>query len=177
MRAQAHSSLLLGMIAVVLFLNGCTRGTDDLRTWVADEKAKKGAPLERLPVIKTFETFEYRDQELRDPFSPSAQDLAEEQQTANAGQHPDRNRPKEPLESFSLDTLKMVGTIGTGPGLEGLIKDPDNVIHRVHLNNYMGQNDGKITNISEDHLDLMELVPNGTGGWMPKPAAIALGDK
>jgi type IV pilus assembly protein PilP len=61
--------------------------------------------------------------------------------------------------------------------MEALIKDPQGVIHPVHVGNYLGQNYGHITSISEDHVELAELVPNGTGGWMERDASIALGDK
>ncbi|WP_201315830.1 pilus assembly protein PilP [Dyella sp. EPa41] len=163
------------MLGVALVLSGCTRGMSDLRDWVDQEKHKKGAPIPALPVIKTFETFQYADQDKRDPFSPSTAEL--QQGNANAGPRPDENRSKEPLEMFALDSLKMVGTVGTGAGMEVLVKDPGGVIHRVHRNEYMGQNYGRVTAIGEDHIDLVELVSNGNGGWMERPASIALGEK
>lgn len=166
-------ALLLG---AALVLAGCTRGMSDLRAWVAQEKAKKGAPIQPLPVIKTFETFTYNDQDRRDPFSPSTAEL-DNNSNAASGPRPDANRAKQPLELFALDSLKMVGTVGTGVGMEVLVKDPGGVIHRVHVNEYMGQNYGHITAISEDHIDLVELVSNGNGGWMERPASIALDAK
>lgn len=171
----AHASRLLLMVAAALVLAGCTRGMSDLRNWVAQEKAKKGAPIQPLPVIKTFETFKYNDQNLRDPFSPSNAELRTE--TATSGPRPDANRAREPLEMFALDSLKMVGTIGVAAKMEALIKDPGGVIHRVHVNDYMGQNYGRITAISAGHVDLVELVSNGNGGWMERPASIALGEQ
>lgn len=166
---------VLLMVCVALVLSGCTRGMSDLRDWVAQEKAKKGVPIPPLPVIKTFETFKYDDQDRRDPFSPSTVEL--QANTANTGPRPDANRAKQPLEMFSLDTLKMVGTLGTGTGMEVLVKDPGGVIHRVRVGEYMGQNYGHITAISDDHIDLVELVSNGNGGWMERPASIALAAK
>lgn len=163
------------VLAAALVLGGCTRGMSDLRDWVDQEKHKKGAPIPPLPVIKTFETFQYADQDKRDPFSPSTAEL--QQNTASAGPRPDENRAKEPLEMFALDSLKMVGTVGAGAGMEVLVKDPGGVIHRVHRNEYMGQNYGRVTAIGEDHIDLVELVSNGNGGWMERPASIALGEK
>jgi type IV pilus assembly protein PilP len=160
--------LLVGVAAV---LAGCS-GQSDLREWVAQERAKRGAPIPPLPVIKTFETFIYNDQEKRDPFSPSADELSED-----SGPRPDQGRVRQPLEAFSLDSLKMVGTIGSGASTEALIKDPGGVIHRVHANEYMGQNYGRVTAISGDKVDLVELVSNGNGGWMERPASIALGAK
>lgn len=164
---------LLLILLALASLAGCTRGTADLHQWVASQKAKKGAPLPPLPVIKTFETFVYRDQEKRDPF---AAPLAEQRQGQRAnGPHPDRNRPKQPLEYFALDSLKMVGSIGVGTHIVALIQDPGKKIHRVHVNQYMGQNYGRVTDIHEDRVDLVELVPNGNGGWMERKASIALG--
>ena len=166
---------VLLMLGVALVLGGCTKGMSDLRSWVAQEKAKKGAPIEPLPVIKTFETFKYDDQNRRDPFSPSTAEL--QTNSATNGPRPDANRAKQPLEMFALDSLKMVGTVGAGASMEVLVKDPGGVIHRVHANEYMGQNYGHITAISEDHIDLVELVSNGNGGWMERPASIALDAK
>ncbi len=111
---------------------------------------------------------------MRDPFGPSLEEQRQEQAANSA--RPDQH-PKEPLENYPLDSLKMVGTIGTGKTEEGLIKDPDGVIHRVHAGNYLGQNYGKITEVGEDHIDIVELVPNGTGGWIKRQATIALGEQ
>jgi type IV pilus assembly protein PilP len=160
------------MAIALVVLAGCSPG-NDLHRWVETEKAKKGAQLEPLPVIKTFETFEYKDQDLRDPFNVSAD---EQDQSVNNGPHPDQDRAREPLEAFPLDGLKMSGTLGLAKTIEGLIRDPDGVVHRVHNGNYLGQNYGRITGITEDHIDLVELVPNGSGGWMERQATIALGD-
>ena len=170
-----HVARALLMLGTALILSGCTRGMSDLREWVAQEKAKRGAPIQPLPVIKTLESFVYDDQGKRDPFSPSP--IESEANNANSGPRPDANRTKQPLEMFALDSLKMVGTVGTGASLEVLIKDPGGVIHRVHSGEYMGQNYGHITNIGDDHIDLVELVSNGNGGWMERPASIALDAK
>jgi len=171
----SHCLRAVAILGVALVLGGCTRGMSDLRDWVAQEKAKKGAPIPPLPVIKTFETFQYNDQDQRDPFSPSTAEL--QPSGSNAGPRPDENRAKQPLEMFALDSLKMVGTVGAGAGTEVLIKDPGGVIHRVHRNEYMGQNYGRVTAIADDHIDLVELVSNGNGGWMERAASIALGEK
>lgn len=171
------------LAASVAFIAGCTGGDSDLKEWVAVEKAKKGAPIAPLPVLKTFETFEYKvkdqdDKDRRDPFGPSLQERMEAQAQAASGSGPQPDKhPKEPLENFPLDSLKMVGSIGTGASMEGLIKDPDSVIHRVHTHNYLGENGGKITAIAEDHIDLVELIPNETGGWRERKATIAPGEK
>jgi type IV pilus assembly protein PilP len=167
-------ALILGVVAV---LAGCTRGMSDLREWVSHEKARKGAPIQPLPVIKTFETFKYDDQQRRDPFSPSMAELQTAASASTGGPRPDANRPQQPLEKFALDSLKMVGTMGAGRGMEVLIKDPGGVIHQVHVGEYMGQNYGHIVAVGDSRIDLVELVPNGNGGWMERPASIALDEK
>ncbi len=172
MKALARIALLL---SVLILLVGCTRGMGDLRTWVAQEKAKKGAPLPPLPVIKTFETFTYNDQNLRDPFSPSSLELT--RRGSNTSPRPDAQRPRQPLEAFPLSALKLVGSIGSGANIQALIMDPSGVIHRVKRNQYMGQNDGRVSKITPDHVDLVELIPNGNGGWMEHKAVVAMSEQ
>jgi len=168
--------LLLALGAAALA--GCKPGMADLEQRVEEIKARKGAPLEPLPVMKTFETFEYNPitvagDQARDPFAPSREEDLEEQ----SGPRPDMNRSREALEGFPLDALDMVGTLGLTGDVTGLIKDPDGVIHQVRPDNYMGQNFGRITGIYEDRIELVELIPNGVGGWIERPASIALDDE
>lgn len=170
LRAIGTTALIGGF---ALLAAGCTSGDADLKEWVAHEKAQKGAPIPPLPVLKTFETFEYTDQNMRDPFSPG---LEEQQTSSTSGPQPDKH-PREPLEAYALDSLKMVGTIGTGASIEGLIKDTEGTVHRVHKGNYIGQNNGRVTGITETQIDLVELIPNGTGGWMERQATVALPEK
>ncbi len=171
---KAHVAVMsrLATVGMLLAVAACTP-SESPQQWVAQEKARKGAALQPLPVIKTFETFLYKDQDSRDPFGMSTE---EAEQAASSGPHPDQNRPREPLESFPLDGLKMSGTLGTANRMEGLVRDPDGVVHRVHVGNYLGQNYGRVTAVDEDRLELVELVPNGAGGWMERQATIALGD-
>ncbi len=124
-------------------------------------------------MIKTFETFTYDSQDRRNPFDLSAE---EQEQSAASGPQPDQNRTREPLESFPLDGLKMSGTLGLAKSMEGLVRDPDGVVHRVRVGNYLGQNYGRIIAIAEEKIDLVELIPNGSGGWMERAATMALGD-
>ena len=163
----------------VLALAGCTRGVTstpgdapNLEKWVADVKARPAPALAPLPVMQQFETFEYAAQNLRDPFSNAFSD-----QSGGSGPRPDPNRPRQTLEQFPLDSLDMVGTIGRGPGMVGLVMAPDKVTYRVRPGAYMGQNDGRITAVYEDRIELVELVPDGAGGWLERPATLALEDQ
>lgn len=168
---NARRFLLL--IALLILVSACGGNRADLEQWVAQEKAKRGAPLPPVPVIKTFESFEYRDQDLRDPFGASK---AEQEQASTDGPHPDENRTREILELYPLDGLKMMGTLGTGRNMEALIQDPDRIIHRIRAGNYVGQNFGRVVALSEGRIDIVELVPNGSGGWIERQASMALSE-
>ena len=166
------------LLLVVAALVGCARGVTstpgdapNLESWAADVRARPAPPLDPLPVMQQFETFEYAAQTLRDPFS-DAWNNAE-----GGGLRPDPNRRKETLEQYPLDSLDMVGTIGKGAGLVALVMGPDKVTYRVRPGNYLGQSDGRVTSVREDGLELVELVPDGAGGWLERPASIALEDQ
>jgi type IV pilus assembly protein PilP len=165
-------SLLL-MMAIVA-ITGCGRSVtssdpDDLEHWVASEKAKPAPPLDPIPVMQQFETFIYNDQGMRDPFS-----VPVDTRMASSGPRPDPDRRKQPLEAYPLDGLVMKGTLGSGSNLVGLVMSPDKVVHRVTPGTYLGQNDGKITAVLQDKIVITELVPDGAGGWIERPASIAL---
>ncbi|MGH8105951.1 MAG: pilus assembly protein PilP [Arenimonas sp.] len=157
--------------SLVLTLASCTRSDAELRTWVAKVKAEPAPPLAPLPVMKQFESFEYAAQDLRDPFSPPVPD-----RNGGSGPRPDPDRRKEVLEAFPLDSLNMAGTLGTGKSLVGLLTAPDKVTYRVRPGNYLGQNDGRVIAVYEDRIELVELVPDGAGGWLERQAKIALED-
>ena len=166
------------LVAVVASVAGCGRSVTstpgdapNLEKWVAEVKNRPAPPLEPLPVMQQFETFEYAAQGLRDPFSRAFSD-----ESGGSGPRPDPNRRKQPLEQFPLDSLNMVGTIGKGAGLVALVMGPDKVTYRVHPGEYMGQNDGRVTGVFEDRIELVELVPDGAGGWLERPAQVALED-
>ena len=173
MSASSYSKARLALVAafVAFAATGCMRGDADLRAWVAEVKARPAPPLDPLPVMQQFETFEYAAQNLRDPFSQPSPD-----RNAGAGVRPDPDRRKEVLEAYPLDSLDMVGTIGSGADIIGLVMGPDRVTHRVRAGNYMGLSDGRITAVFEDRIEMVELVPDGAGGWLERQAKIALED-
>jgi len=174
MRMQAlvaASARLAMLLALGAALSACNSDTHQVEQWVAEVKAKPAPPLDPLPVMKQFETFEYNPEGLRDPFAVPVPD-----RDSGSGLRPDPNRRKEALEVFPLDGLNMVGTIGSGSGLVGLVLAPDRVTYRVRPGMYVGQNDGRITAVHEDRIDIVELVPDGAGGWLERQAKIALED-
>ncbi len=179
LRRPAHARNYGIAVILVLALAGCTRGVTstpggapNLETFIAEVKARPAPALDPLPVMQQFETFEYAAQTLRDPFSAAFTD-----QSGGNGPRPDSVRRKQTLEQFPLDSLDMVGTLGRGSSLVALVMAPDKVTYRVRPGVYMGQADGRVTGIYEDRVELVELVPDGAGGWLERPATLALEDQ
>ncbi|MBD9369419.1 pilus assembly protein PilP [Xanthomonas sp. XNM01] len=177
MRGAGSRGLVVVLMA--LSLAACGRGVTstpgnapNLEKWVADVRARPAPPLEPLPVMQQFETFEYAAQDIRDPFSEGWNNP-----DSGTGLRPDPNRRKEPLEQYPLDSLDMVGTIGGGASLVALVMAPDKVTHRIRPGAYLGQSDGRVTSVREDRIELVELVPDGAGGWLERPASIALDEQ
>jgi len=148
---------------------------DDLDSYINEVKARPGGRIEPLPEITPYEVFTYvADAEgMRSPFVPDTPQAAG---PAAGGASPDPDRPAEFLESFPLDTLRMVGTLDINETVYGLIQTSDGLIHRVVPGNYMGQNDGRITEITESEIVLVEIISDGIGGYIERDAAIGLSD-
>ncbi len=161
-------ALALAAFGYVL-LAGCSSADDDLNNFIQETKHEPGGRVEPLPEIKPYETFVYSDSEMRSPFMPSAPG-------AGAGPAPDQKRNREFLEQFSLDTLKMVGTLRLGGSMYGLVQTKDGLVHRVAVGEHMGQAEGKITEISPSKISLIEIVPDSLGGYMERPAGLALNE-
>ena len=134
------------------------------------EKARRR--IQALPEVKPYESFVYSRGNLRSPFQPVGQSLGGGQ----AGLRPSTQRNREFLEGFSLDTLKMVGTFKVGGKFYGLVQSKDGLVHKVQPGNYLGQNDGKVTGITGSKISLVEIIPDGLGGYIERPASLALSD-
>jgi type IV pilus assembly protein PilP len=153
-------------------LAGCSSADDDLNNFIQETKHEPGGRVEPLPEIKPYETYVYSDSEMRSPFMPSAPGAG----AGLAGVRPDQKRNREFLEQFSLDTLKMVGTLRLGGSMYGLVQTKDGLVHRVALGEHLGQAEGKITEISPSKISLIEIVPDSLGGYMERPAGLALNE-
>ncbi len=165
----------LGLLAVILSLSACSsQHYGDLDKYIEDVKHRTKGRIEPLPEVKTYESYTYQAQDLRDPFTPFTEAPSEEM--AQPGITPDINRKREALESFPLDSLKFVGTIEKDGKTWGLITAPDKAIYRVQVGNHMGKNYGEIMALSESTILLKEIIPNGSGGWVEREASLALSE-
>jgi type IV pilus assembly protein PilP len=174
MRALLKVTGSLVLVVAAISLAGCGGNMDDLDQYINETKAKPGGRIDPLPEITPYNVFMYTaDAEgIRSPFVPDTPQVS----SVSGGARPDRDRSREYLESFSLDTLGMVGTLDMGGTNFGLVQTADGLIHRVAIGNYMGQNDGRITEISESEITLVEIISDGIGGYIERDAAVSLSD-
>jgi type IV pilus assembly protein PilP len=182
-------STVLRALATILIvcvpLAGCGGGSmADLRSYVAEIKTRPGTPIEDLPPIQPYVVYTYPCDgaiECVDPFEPFYLEPprpTDDGTTAvsDNGISPNFDRNREELESYPLDALRMMGTLEKGEQFWAILRDPNTIIHRVEVGNFIGQNNGKITGISEDRIELLEIIPDGRGGWEERQAELALAE-
>lgn len=164
----------LTLSLAVLLLAGCSNPKlEDLRKFTQDAYKNRKPQVEPLPVFQPTESFTYTASKLLDPFSPNNLKT----QVANASgsdvHAPNPNRRREPLESYPLDSLKLVGTLRRGNKVWAIISAPDSSVYHVQKGNYIGQNFGLITKITDARVDVRELIRGPTGHWIERSAKLA----
>jgi type IV pilus assembly protein PilP len=164
----ARLAVLATLLAGVL--TGCSGRDADLDRFIDATKKEPGGRVAPLPEVKPYEAYNYTDQALRSPFVPGGSGAL------SSGLRPDSHRNREFLEQFSLDTLKMVGTLNLGANRYGLVSTKDGRVHRVVVGEHIGTNDGKITDITPSKIALVEIIPDGLGGYIERPAALGLNE-
>lgn len=171
---------ITSLLAITLGLSACDQGFGDLQEFVNQTKAKPPDAVEPIPTFVPYQNFEYTTENLRDPFKlvdfrrPELDVPEQKEGSVATGPRPDMDRLREPLEDFPLDTLRFKGTVTKDGTKWGLIFAPDNTVHRVLEGNFMGQNHGRITALSDVEINLTEIVPDGLGNYIERSAAIAL---
>lgn len=175
---------LLAAIFGALLISGCvSNDMSDLEAYKDEVLARKSGRIEPLPEIKPYERYLYQGSKngARDPFEPfyeEKKEVVQEEKKVDARQQrlldEIRNRNKEELEQFALDSLRMVGTLEDTDQLWGIIKDSNGVIHRVKPGNYIGLNFGKIIRIAEEGIELREIVKDSQGNYDERQASLAL---
>lgn len=156
-----------------LILAGCGgNDTSDIEQFVAEQNKTVRGNVEPIPEVKPYQPFAYQAFELPDPFKPRK--LQPKTADGGSGIKPDLNRPKEALENYPLESLKMVGTLQRDGATYAIVKTSDNNIYRVKTGNYMGQNYGIITGVAENEIKLTEIVQDSAGDWTERVSSINL---
>jgi len=169
---MARGISFLFSLAIAALLAGCSGGVDDdLRAWMAEQGASSRGKIEAIPAMRPYEAFSYNAFDQPDPFRPR------KIETGKGSRGPDLSRRKEALETFPLETLKMVGTVQHGRAMVALVKASDNRVFQVRQGNYMGQNFGVITAVSEGEITMKELFQDGAGDWAERQSKIMLQER
>jgi type IV pilus assembly protein PilP len=152
-------------------LAGCGgESHQDLRAWMADQGKNVRGRLDPLPQMKPYEPFAYNAFDLPDPFKPRKIEPAK----GSSKLAPDLARRKEPLESFPLESLTMVGTLAKSNSVYALVRTPEKDVYQVRAGNHMGQDFGVIVAINDAEIKVKELVQDGAGDWTERTSSLQL---
>lgn len=166
-----------GVVLSSLFLFGCSDDDfADLQQYVTEVKSRKKDAVPPLPEVRTFEPFVFRGDLIKDPFRRAEREEAAGVSAECSANRPDPARPKEALESYELDELRMVGTLRRSGELWALVRAKDDTIHRVRAGNYLGRRLGRIVAVKPDRIDLVEQVEQRECVWEERRAALDLSD-
>jgi len=172
-RPLAGGLLMLG----TLLLAGCG-GSDfsDLQVFMEETRARPAGKIEPLPRFKPYEAFTYSATNLRSPFQPPIRIDLTQRQKGSQDIRPDENRVRQFLEGFNIEGFDMVGILSNQQGMQALIRGAGSV-HRVKVGDYLGRNHGRVTSIEEGRIDVVEIVPDGEGGWLERPRTLSLPER
>jgi type IV pilus assembly protein PilP len=160
----------------LLALAGCGgEQHSDLRQFVRDSDNMPRGRIPPLPEVKPYEPFEYAAFDLTDPFV--VRTITPPKSAKPDPRLPDPNRRKGPLEAFPLENLKMVGSLSQKKEFFALIKTPDNNLYRVKMGDFMGQNFGRVIDISESAVKLKELIQDSGNDWKEEERLLLLQDE
>jgi len=170
--------LSLFSLVFCVLLAGCDSGGDfaDLQSFMDEVKAKPKGAIEPLPKFQAYEAFTYNAASLRSPFQPPIKIDLIQREKGSKEIKPDEARVKQFLEGFNIETFEMVGTLKNETGAFALVKGAGGV-HRVRAGDYLGRNHGKIMTIDESKIEVMEIVPDGEGGWLERPRTLPLKER
>ena len=172
-----HGLTGLAVLLALAMLTACSGNQEDLDDYTRSVLNRPAEPIEPIPPVRTYDPVPYTSGDDRNPFVAITQEQERGgEQGSSSGPRPDPNRAKEYLERFSLDALAMVGTFNDQGTDSALVSDPDGVVHRVQIGNYLGESYGRITAIDDTEITLRELIPDGSGGWLVREASMALED-
>lgn len=164
------------LIALALALAGCAAEEhEDLKKWMRDSTKDFKGKVPPLPEVKPQPIVAYEAGGLTSPFDGRKIE-PEKKASGGGGLQPDLNRRREPLESYPLESLRMVGTLSQGRQTIAIVQADRNV-HHVRTGNHMGQNFGVITGITDSALSLKELVQDSSGDWIERTSTLQLQEK
>jgi type IV pilus assembly protein PilP len=164
------------LLLAALLLAGCSDSdVKEVRDWMAQVKKETRPAVKPLPEPKEFIPYAYNAKEAVDPFSPNKLlvELAKAAEASDNPLKPDARRPKELLENYPLDTMRMVGTLQKG-GVNFALLQIDKSVFQVKTGQRLGQNYGMVTHVTEAGVDIRETVQDAAGEWVERTAKLEL---
>ncbi|MBV8501641.1 MAG: pilus assembly protein PilP [Paucibacter sp.] len=170
------SLALLGLLGSLLA--GCSADVDELRQWIEQQRREVRPSVKPLEAPKKFLPEPYSANTLVDPYSTQKLSVAIKQEATqpNSLLTAEMNRRREPLEAYPLDSMNMVGSLARKDMRYALLR-VDNLLYQVKVGDYLGQNFGKITKISETDITLREVVQDAAGEWIERTSTLQLQEK
>lgn len=164
------------IVFTTLLLTGCSDdGYDDLIAFMADIKSRPSKPIEPIPTFNPYKPFDYGATILRAPFDKPIVIKAIDEIIPTGTEPPDPTRPKEFLEQFNIESLKMVGTLEQYGQLWALLDDGQGNVHYVKEGNYIGKHNGRIVTATPTYLQVIEVVSSGRNNqWVERPRTLEL---
>ncbi|MHA6492211.1 type 4a pilus biogenesis lipoprotein PilP [Pseudomonas borbori] len=161
-----------------LSLVGCGSARDfsDLQTYMDEVRARPQGAIEPAPIFQPYESFAYSAASMRSPFQPPVKIEVVNRQKGTQEIKPDELRVKQFLEGFNIEIFEMVGTLSNDEGVYALVSGAGGV-HRIKLGDYLGRNYGKVVAIEDSKIDVIEIVPDGEGGWLERPRSLSLKER
>jgi type IV pilus assembly protein PilP len=174
--------LLLVMAACATLAACGSSENEEIQKWMAEQRANTKPQVQPIPEPKKFAPQDYTMEAAIEPFSMQKLTQALKRDSQQAGTAsaalltPELNRRKEPLESYPLDAMTMVGSLNK-QGLPVALIKVDNLLYQVKTGNYLGQNYGRILKVGETEVVLRELVQDAAGEWVERTATLQLQEK
>ncbi|MFM2052812.1 MAG: hypothetical protein RL456_849 [Pseudomonadota bacterium] len=168
----------LGLVPVLLLLGGCSDPHEELQVWMDEQRREAKPRVSPLVPPRKFDPQPYLAGTVTDPFSVQKLQVAikQESRQPNSLLAPEMNRRREPLEAYPLDALTMVGSVVRGGRPYALLK-ADNLLYQIKVGDYLGQNYGRVTRITETEIALREIVQDAIGEWIERPSTLTLQER
>ncbi|ACO80641.1 Pilus assembly protein [Azotobacter vinelandii CA] len=165
-------------IVALVGLSGCDvdNGFQDLQTYMDEVRARPRGAIEPLPAFRPYEAFTYGAAAMRSPFQAPVKIDPASQRRGSRDIRPDESRSRQYLERFNIEVFEMVGTLSNGTGMQALVRGAGGV-HRVRVGDYLGRNHGRVVEIDGASVEVVEIVPDGDGGWLERPRSLALKER
>ncbi|WP_283104265.1 pilus assembly protein PilP [Shewanella gelidimarina] len=166
---------ILPAMMAVLLLSGCVGDRSDLELFVTTTKAQHVAHIKPLKETPKFEHFDYQADLMRSPYIPPSRELTEEViDTTKDCLQPDLKRRKGRLETYALDNLKMRGTLSEVDTIWALLETSDGSVYRLGAGQYLGLYHGRIAKVTPQTIEIIELIPDGSGCWTERNSSMEL---